>query len=248
MINKIIMKNIAMFAAATVFITPILSGCNASSESSSDAGASAEVSTSDKAQTSTSTGGSTSTSTEKITSTSKAATTAQTTKTSKVTTTAKTIKTSKATTTTTKVSASSSDTIDESIKIDSTTKKMADEVVRLVNIERKKAGVKALKTAEAGNNAAQLRAVEIEKSFSHNRPDGSSCFTVADEFKINSGALGENIAAGHKTPEKVVAEWMKSPWHKKNILSSSYTHIGVGYYKKSGSEYTYYWTQFFYTK
>ena len=241
MINKIIMKNIAMFAAATVFITPILSGCNASSESSSDAGASAEVSTSDKAQTSTSTGGSTSTSTEKITSTSKAATTAQTTKTSKV-------NDSKSNDSKSNDSKSNDSKSSDSKSSDSNTKKMADEVVRLVNIERKKAGVKALKTAEAGNNAAQLRAVEIEKSFSHNRPDGSSCFTVADEFKINSGALGENIAAGHKTPEKVVAEWMKSPGHKKNILSSSYTHIGVGYYKKSGSEYTYYWTQFFYTK
>ncbi|NMA79292.1 MAG: CAP domain-containing protein, partial [Clostridiales bacterium] len=39
---------------------------------------------------------------------------------------------------------------------------------------------------------------------------------------------------------------MNSPGHRKNILSPSYTHIGVGYYEKSNSQYTYYWTQFFY--
>lgn len=223
MINKAVIKNMAMLMAAIVAITTILTGCNASTDSSTNQ--SEETSTSHNANTSASTSASTLNSTTTSTSTSKPTTTTKPTKKSKSTT----------TTTSTKKSNANDSNV------------MADEVVRLVNIERKKAGVKALKTGKAGNNAAQLRAVEIEKSFSHNRPDGSSCFTVADEFNINSSAFGENIAAGHKTPEKVVEEWMKSPGHRRNILSSSYTHIGVGYYKKSGSKYTYYWTQFFYT-
>ena len=223
MINKAVIKNMAMLMAAIVAITTILTGCNASTDSSTNQ--SEETSTSHNANTSASTSASTLNSTTTSTSTSKPTTTTKPTKKSKSTTTT--------TTTTKKSNANDSNG-------------MADEVVRLVNIERKKAGVKALKTGKAGNNAAQLRAVEIEKSFSHNRPDGSSCFTVADEFNINSSAFGENIAAGHKTPEKVVEEWMKSPGHRKNILSPSYTHIGVGYYEKSNSQYTYYWTQFFY--
>lgn len=42
-------------------------------------------------------------------------------------------------------------------------------------------------------------------------------------------ALGENIAAGYSTPASVMAGWMGSPGHRANILSGSYSEIGVGY-------------------
>ncbi len=48
---------------------------------------------------------------------------------------------------------------------------------------------------------------------------------------LTSRTLGENIASGQLTPKKVVADWMTSPSHKRNILSSKFKHIGVGYYK-----------------
>lgn len=41
-------------------------------------------------------------------------------------------------------------------------------------------------------------------------------------------AVGENIAAGQRTPEEVVKAWMGSPGHKGNILGS-YQHFGVGF-------------------
>ncbi len=40
--------------------------------------------------------------------------------------------------------------------------------------------------------------------------------------------LGENLAGGFTTPETVVAGWMASPTHRANILSVSYTDIGIG--------------------
>lgn len=40
---------------------------------------------------------------------------------------------------------------------------------------------------------------------------------------------GENIAAGHKTPEEVVAGWMQSQSHRSNILSTDFWEVGSGY-------------------
>jgi uncharacterized protein YkwD len=56
-------------------------------------------------------------------------------------------------------------------------------------------------------------------------------------------AVGENIAAGYDTPASVVAGWMTSDGHCSNIMNSSATLTGVGYYR--GGEWGYYWTQNF---
>ncbi len=116
------------------------------------------------------------------------------------------------------------------------------EVVRLVNEERAKEGLSALKTDSSVQAAAQVRAVETATLFSHTRPNGTSCFTALQEAGVTYSSAGENIAYGQQTPEAVVSAWMNSSGHRANILNSSYTTIGVGCYK-SGN--TYYWSQFF---
>ncbi len=119
----------------------------------------------------------------------------------------------------------------------------AQEVVRLVNIEREKAGLSALKMDAQLSQAAQKRAVEISSSFAHTRPDGSSCFTVLKEYGIAYRASGENIAKGQTTPERVVTGWMNSEGHRKNILNANFTTIGVGYYVDNMG--TAHWSQLF---
>lgn len=47
-------------------------------------------------------------------------------------------------------------------------------------------------------------------------------------------AWGENVAAGQTSPAQVVAEWMASPTHRRNILDPTYTQIGVSH-TRSGS-------------
>ncbi len=116
------------------------------------------------------------------------------------------------------------------------------EVLRLVNIERNKNGLSSLNKDSGATNVAHLRAKEIVKSFSHTRPDGSSCFTAAKELDVTYRTAGENIAYGYSTPEQVVKGWMNSEGHRKNILSASFTKIGIGCYK-SGN--ILYWPQFF---
>lgn len=132
-------------------------------------------------------------------------------------------------------SETSSDIIDEYIK----------EVVRLVNIEREKNGLAPLKQDSVLCKAADIRAEEIKEVFSHSRPDGSSCFTVLEEFDIRNVYAGENIAAGQPTPAKVVDSWMNSSGHRANILGSNFTKIGVGYFYDKNSYYGSYWVQLF---
>ena len=104
----------------------------------------------------------------------------------------------------------------------------AAEVLRLINIERSKVGISELTADENLRNAANCRAIEIKKLFAHERPDGSSCFTVLDEAGISYRAAGENIAIGHRSPEEVVEGWMNSEGHKENILEERFGKLGVG--------------------
>ena len=116
------------------------------------------------------------------------------------------------------------------------------QVLKLVNAERAKYGLAPL-TWDAVNLApgAAIRAQEIAVYFSHTRPDGTSCFTAI----ANPGMVGENIAAGQRSPEEVVNDWMNSPGHRANILNARFTRLGVGYFYNSQDLYRYYWVQMF---
>lgn len=120
----------------------------------------------------------------------------------------------------------------------------ADEVIRLVNIERANNGLSPLSKRDDLTEYAQLRSTEIVSNFDHVRPDGSSPL----KYVISLGGVrtaGENIAAGQRTPQKVVDGWMNSSGHRANILNSKFTSIGVGCYHDNNSKYGVYWTQIF---
>ncbi len=116
------------------------------------------------------------------------------------------------------------------------------EVVRLVNIERKKNGLKELTYDWELSRVARYKSQDMkDKSyFSHTSPTYGSPFQMMKSFGITYRTAGENIAKGQATPEAVVRAWMNSSGHRANILNSSFTHIGVGYVS-SGN----YWTQMF---
>ena len=121
---------------------------------------------------------------------------------------------------------------------------MRQGVLELVNAARAQNGKSPLTLDDALTDVAQLRAEEIVQSFSHTRPNGSSCFTATQEAGISGGAMGENIAAGQNSPASVMNSWMNSEGHRANILSGDFTSIGIGYVK-SGSGYGHYWVQMF---
>lgn len=119
------------------------------------------------------------------------------------------------------------------------------EVLLLTNRERLKKRLDPLTTTPYLQEATDIRAEEISENFSHDRPDGSSCFTVLSGYKYTTA--GENIAAGYRTPAAAVNGWMKSEGHRRNILNAAYRHVGVGFYYLSGSGYGDHWVQLFYT-
>jgi len=121
-------------------------------------------------------------------------------------------------------------------------KTYAKEVVRLVNVERAKRGLKKVKMKTTVSSAAQIRAKEILKLFSHTRPSRKAWYTVLGQKKIKYSTAGENIAFGQKSPKAVMKAWMKSPGHRKNILTKAFKYIGVGVYRKNGRIY---WVQEF---
>ena len=98
---------------------------------------------------------------------------------------------------------------------------LANEVARQVNAERARKGLGTLSINPELTRAAQVRAMEITRKFSHTRPDGTSWRTVS------RAAYGENIAVGQRTADKVMAAWMTSSGHRANILRPSYGSIGV---------------------
>lgn len=118
------------------------------------------------------------------------------------------------------------------------------EVLQLVNQARADQGLAPLTTAPALTAAAQTRAEELTVSYSHTRPDGSSCFTALDQAGVAYRAAGENIAAGYATPEDVVAGWMASDGHRANLLSEDFTQMGLGY-APAEDGYGHYWAQLF---
>ena len=118
----------------------------------------------------------------------------------------------------------------------------ASQVVALVNAERAKYGLSALKVDSRVQQAAQVRAKETIQSFSHTRPNGSSFSTALTEAGVSYIRSGENIAYGQSTPQQVVQAWMNSSGHRANILNESFTTIGVGYTVSGG---TAYWAQLF---
>ena len=71
--------------------------------------------------------------------------------------------------------------------------------------------------------------ISLTGVFSHKSPTYGESYVLMDIFKIRYAAWGENIAAGQRTPQEVVNAWMNSQGHRKNIMKSEYTHIGVGY-------------------
>ena len=122
----------------------------------------------------------------------------------------------------------------------------ADAVIRLINEERKKAGLNPLEKNEKMMSAAAIRAEEINEVFGHTRPNGKACRTVLEELGYEGDYAGENIAGGQKTPEKAVQAWLNSEDHRNNALNPNAKYTGVGFLHKVNGSYTYYnWVQIF---
>lgn len=119
------------------------------------------------------------------------------------------------------------------------------QVLDLVNAERAKRGISALTLDSSLSSVATKKSQDmVDKNFfDHTSPTYGSPFDMMKQFGISYRSAGENIAKGQKTPQEVVAAWMNSEGHRKNILNPNFTNLGVGIAKDSNK--TTYWTQMF---
>lgn len=123
---------------------------------------------------------------------------------------------------------------------------MVTEVVVRTNQERASYGLPPLKINYNLCRAAQWMAVDMAQNgyIGHKDSEGRRLAHRITLFEYSDPYwLGENIAAGQRTPERVVKAWMASPDHRKNILHSAYREIGIGYFVNPESRYRLYWTQ-----
>ena len=54
--------------------------------------------------------------------------------------------------------------------------------------------------------------------------------------------VAENIAAGLETSEEVIAQWLHSPEHCRNIMERNLSEIGAACRRNRSSRYGTYWT------
>ena len=98
-----------------------------------------------------------------------------------------------------------------------------DEVFRLVNVERSKAGLRPLLRSTCADGYARTWSQSMARTgtFAHQSltPIMSGC---------RARGAGENIGYGNVTPAQMMTMWMNSPGHRANVLRASFTHLGVG--------------------
>lgn len=134
----------------------------------------------------------------------------------------------------------------------------AQQVLQIVNEHRAVAGCAPLTYSSQLERAAYLHSQDmaLQNFFSHQGSDGSTLGVRITRQGYRWTRVGENIAAGQRTPAAVMASWMASDGHRRNILNCAYTEMGLGYYYEAtdtrlnsgGGPYYHYWTQDFGTR
>ncbi len=105
------------------------------------------------------------------------------------------------------------------------------EVARLVNAERVKYGLRPLAPNGQLMRAAQSHAryMAVKDCYEHRCPGEPALGDRARKSGYSYRKITENIHAAQLEPQRVVAGWMASPPHRRNILDPTVTEIGVGH-------------------
>ncbi len=82
---------------------------------------------------------------------------------------------------------------------------------------------------------------------SHDGSDGSSSGDRVTRAGYTWRASGENVAAGQRDAEGVVAAWITSPGHCATLMDARFTETGIAFALAPGKNPAVYWTQVFAT-
>ena len=99
----------------------------------------------------------------------------------------------------------------------------------LLNQDRIANGLPALTLDPALCELARLKSRDMHENnyFSHTSPTYGSASNMLKQFGYTFTSVGENIAH-HATVEKSQAAFLSSSGHRRNILGSQWTKVGVG--------------------
>jgi uncharacterized protein YkwD len=127
----------------------------------------------------------------------------------------------------------------------------ANEMLDLVNQQRSDNGVAALSINWQLMAAAQAHSEDMANNnyMGHTGSDGSTPASRAQGAGYPSSFVGENVAAGYATFDRVLEAYMEetppNDGHRRNVLSEEYQEIGFGYAYNDSSDFKQYWTQDF---
>jgi len=102
-------------------------------------------------------------------------------------------------------------------------------VWNLLNADRQKNGLSPLPLDKELSRIARIKAEDMRDSgyFAHESPTYGSAADMLRAFGYAYSGVGENIAH-HATAEKAQAAFMSSAGHRRNVLGSQWTRVGVG--------------------
>lgn len=108
------------------------------------------------------------------------------------------------------------------------------EFLSLLNKARRAEGLNELQYCPDSRvqNIADIRAKELNVSFSHTRPNGTAVGALFNEYVENTDGLyngcgGEACHSGNETPEGAFNSLMNSPKHRKILMCEDSTHLVV---------------------
>ena len=107
-----------------------------------------------------------------------------------------------------------------------------------VNETRASVGAEPCNWNDNLESAAEVRAEEASRTFSHQRPNGKQWNTVNSAIQG-----GENLAFGFDSAEAAMEAWMNSPTHADNITYPEFTEMAIAVYQADDG--TWYWAQEF---
>lgn len=102
-------------------------------------------------------------------------------------------------------------------------------IILLTNEDREEGNVRELTVNPVLEEAAKRKADDmVEKGyFAHVSPEGLTPWHWFEEVGYDYVFAGENLAVNFTDSDKVHDAWMKSPYHRKNILDERFTEIGI---------------------
>src|SRR5450830_1434554 len=98
-----------------------------------------------------------------------------------------------------------------------------------------------LGTAAQGHSQAMAN----DNYFAHQDPNGDMPWDRAKAAGYGGRQIGENIAAGQRSPGKAMEGWLASPGHCANLMSPMFTQVGAASAANSRSDNGVYWTMLF---